>query len=142
MKNNFLAKASVTINASKEIVWKALVDPEIIKQYMFGTQVVSDWKEGSAITWEGEWQGKSYKDTGKILQFIPGEKIKYSHFSPLSGLKDKPENYHTIMIELSEKEGQTELLLLQDNNPTKEAQEHSEKNWIMMLQTMKKFIEQ
>ena len=39
MDENLIAKASVTINASSEKVWDALVNPEAIKRYMFGTNV-------------------------------------------------------------------------------------------------------
>lgn len=35
--NNLIAKASITINAPITKVWEALTKPEIIKQYMFGT---------------------------------------------------------------------------------------------------------
>ncbi len=109
---------------------------------MFGTRVVSDWREGSPIIWKGEWQGKSYEDKGVILQFKPGRTIQYSHFSPLSGLPDKPENYHTVTIELSGEGNQTRVSLAQDNNPTEQARDHSEKNWEMMLTALKKFLEQ
>jgi hypothetical protein len=77
-----------------------------------------------------------------ILQFKPGQILQYSHFSPLSGLPDKTENYHTITIELSGDGNQTLVSLAQDNNPTEEARKHSEKNWGMMLAAMKKFLEQ
>ena len=46
---NLIAKAEITINASIEKVWDALVNPEKIKQYMFGSDVISDFKEGSKI---------------------------------------------------------------------------------------------
>ena len=64
---NYIAKASITINATAEKVWHALTDPRMIKKYMFGTSVISDWKEGSKIIWKGEWEGKSYEDKGKII---------------------------------------------------------------------------
>jgi uncharacterized protein YndB with AHSA1/START domain len=142
MGKNLIARASITINAPSTNVWNALVNPEAIKQYMFGTNVVSDWKEGSPIVWKGEWQGKSYEDKGVILQFKPGRTIQYSHFSPLSGLADKPESYHTVTIELSNEGTQTRVSLSQDNNPTEQAREHSEKNWGMMLTALKKFLEE
>ena len=142
MNKNLIARASVTINATSPQVWNALVNPEAIKQYMFGTNVVTDWREGSPIIWRGEWQGKSYEDKGTVLQFKPGRTIQYSHFSPLSGLADKPENYHTVTIELSGEGNQTRVSLAQDNNPTEQAREHSEKNWEMMLTALKKFVEQ
>jgi uncharacterized protein YndB with AHSA1/START domain len=142
MDKNNIAKASISVDASTEKVWKALVDPKAIKQYMFGTNVVSDWREGGAITWKGEWQGKSYEDKGKILQLTPGRTLQYSHFSPLSGVPDKPENYHTVTIELAGNGNQTHVTLTQDKNATEEERAESEKNWGMMLSELKKFLEQ
>ena len=49
MQRGFIAKATITIDAPVERVWDALVNPGIIKQYMFGTEVFSDWEEGSPI---------------------------------------------------------------------------------------------
>ena len=49
MDKNLIAKTSVTINATSAKVWDALVNPEAIKLYMFGTNVVTDWYEGSPI---------------------------------------------------------------------------------------------
>ena len=141
MDQNLIARVAVTINAPSEQVWKALVDPDAIRQYMFGTQVVSDWRETSPIVWKGEWQGKSYEDKGMILQFKPERVIQYSHFSPLSGLADKPENYHTVTIELSADGNQTRVSLSQDHNATEEERAHSEKNWEMMLTALNKFLE-
>ncbi len=142
MEKNLIARASVLVNASSARVWEALVSPEAIQQYMFGAQVVTDWREGSAIIWKGEWQGKSFEDKGVILQLRPGQKLQYSHFSPLSGMPDQPENYHTVTIELSGEGQQTRLHLAQDKNATEEEQAESEKNWGLMLAALKKFVEQ
>jgi uncharacterized protein YndB with AHSA1/START domain len=141
MGKNLVAKASTHINAPSKLVWNALVNPEAIKHYMFGANVVSEWREGGPIVWKGEWQGKSYEDKGVILQFKPETTIQYSHFSPLSGLPDKPDNYHTVTIELAANGQQTGVSLAQDNNPTEEARAHSEKNWGMMLTALKQFLE-
>ncbi len=142
MSANLIAKASITINASSKKVWDALVNPQSIKQYMFGTNVVSDWHEGSPIFWRGEWQGKPYEDKGTILQFKPEQKIQYSHFSPLSGVPDRPENYHIVTVELSANGNQTHVELTQDNSASEEERKESEKNWGMMLAGLKKFVEQ
>jgi uncharacterized protein YndB with AHSA1/START domain len=142
MDQDLIARALVTLDAPAAKVWDALVNPDAIKQYMFGTNVTTDWKEGSPITWKGDWQGKSYEDKGVLLKVKPEHTLQYTHFSPLAGLPDKPENYHTVTIELSENGEQTEVSLSQDNNPTEEAREHSEKNWQMMLAGLKKFLEQ
>jgi uncharacterized protein YndB with AHSA1/START domain len=136
-----IAKASATIDAPAAKVWDALVNPAAIREYMFGTNVESDWKEGGAITWKGEWQGKAYEDKGEIRKVEPGRVLQYTHFSPLAGLPDAPENYHTVTVELADRGAGTEVSLAQDNNATEEAQAHSEKNWTMMLEALKKYVE-
>ncbi len=141
MNKNLVAKASIVISAPREQVWKALVDPDAIRQYMFGTQVVSHWYVGSPIVWKGEWQGKSYEDKGTILQLQPERTLQYNHFSPLSGMPDLPENYHRVTVELSPKGNQTEVVLAQDHNASEEERTHSEQNWAMMLAALKKFVE-
>lgn len=141
MDKNLISRSSITIHAPVEEVWNALVDPNAIKQYMFGTNVVSDWQEGSAIRWKGEWKGKAYEDKGEILKLKPGRTLQYSHFSPLSGAPDKPENYHTVTVELSDEGKQTHVSLTQDKNATEEERAESQKNWETMLTGLKKFVE-
>ena len=128
MNKGLIAKASITINARIDEVWDAFINPDKIKKYMFGTNAVSDWKEGSPIVWKGEWMGKKYEDRGVILKLEPGHMIQYSHFSPLTGQPDLPENYHIVTIELSGKGKLTHVSLQQDNNATDEIREHPEKN--------------
>ena len=142
ISTNNIAKAETTINAPANKVWEALTNPDTIKKYMFGATVNSDWKEGSKITWKGEWEGKSYEDKGKILSLEPNKKLQYSHFSPLTGLDDIPENYHIVTIELAEKDKQTDVILAQDNNADEKSKAHSEKNWKMMLASLKKLLEE
>jgi uncharacterized protein YndB with AHSA1/START domain len=144
MENNhqdLIAKVSITIEAPTDEVWKALVDPDMIKRYIFGTQVLTDWEVGSPILWKGIWQGKTYQDKGKILKLEREQVLEYSHFSPLSGQPDLPENYHTVTIELSGQGAQTKVSLAQDNNPSEDDREHSEENWGMMLKTLKDLLE-
>jgi len=138
---DFIARASIIIAAPRDKVWKALVTPAAIKQYMFGADVQSDWEEGSPITWSGEWQGKTFQDKGVILKIERDYALQYSHFSPLSGRPDTPENYHTVTVELSDASAQTRVMLTQDNNPTEAIQSESEKNWTMMLRGLKKVVE-
>jgi len=141
MSDDLLAKASITVAVPPAKAWHALVDPATIKQCMFGTDVITDWREGSPIVWKGEWKGKSYEDKGVVLQCKPERVLQYTHFSPLSGQPDKAENYHTVTIQLSGERDQTHISLVQDNNPTKQARDHSQKNWETMLAGLKQFLE-
>ncbi|MGZ3811507.1 MAG: SRPBCC family protein [Mucilaginibacter sp.] len=132
---------SITIDATIAKVWEALTNPTIVKQYFFGTNVKSDWKKGSPIIWEGEWEGKTYQDMGKILDIDPGRFVKYSYWSSMSGTEDKPENYANITYRLSENNGKTVLTVSQDNIKSKESKEHSEQNWQSVFGKMKEMIE-
>ena len=141
MNSQFTARAMTTINAPVSKVWQALVNPELIKQYLFNTDVISDWKVGSPITYKGEWQGKTFEDKGEILEIEPEKILKSTHWSPLSGVPDSPENYHTVTYTLSGKGDSTEVMITQDNNATEDEKAHSEKNWQTVLKSMKDLLE-
>jgi uncharacterized protein YndB with AHSA1/START domain len=141
MDKKFVARRTLAINAPIAKVWDALVNPRMIKQYMFGTNAVSEWKEGSPIVFRGEWEGKRYEDKGVILRLEPERVLQYTHFSPLSGLPDTPENYHTVTVELSSQGTRTLLSLSQDNNASEQAREHSEKSWGIMLASLRDLLE-
>jgi uncharacterized protein YndB with AHSA1/START domain len=142
MSKGLIARATITFEVPGERVWQSLVDPAAIKAYMFGADVVSEWRQGGAIVWRGVWQGRAYEDKGTILDVQPGRRLQYSHFSPLSGMPDAPENYHTVTIELSPDGARTRLVLTQDNNATEEERGHSQANWEAMLGGMKRYLEE
>src|SRR5262245_35525562 len=141
MSKKLVAHASRMVDAPASEVWDALVEPERIKRYMFGSTVISDFKPGSPIVFEGEWEGKRYEDKGVIRTVEPRRKLEYTHFSPLSGQPDIPENYHTVTVELAEQGKRTKVTLSQDNNATEQERAHSEKNWAIMLEGLKKEVE-
>ena len=53
-----LIKNTITINAPVSKVCDALINSEQTKKYMFGCEVVSDWKAGSPLLWNGTYKGK------------------------------------------------------------------------------------
>jgi len=93
MERQHVSVASTAIEASGADVWDALVNPATAKAYFFGAEVHSDWKEGSPITFTGEFNGNSYHEKGTILQCQPQRLLQYSHWSDLEQLPDLPENY-------------------------------------------------
>ena len=140
-KQNLVASAATTIDAPLARTWDALIDAKALRAWMFGSKVESDWRPGSAITWKGEWQGKPYEDHGKILRITPRKLLEYTHFSPLMGQPDVPDNYHTVTIELTGDGDGTRVVLTQDNNATEDAAAHSRKNWESALEALKKYVE-
>lgn len=136
-----IATAQIDIAAPPSQVWAALTEPKKIKEYMFGTNVETDWKAGSQITWKGEYEGKTYEDKGEIRAIEPLRRLEMTHFSPLSGQEDIPENYHTLVYELEEQGDQTRVYLSQDGNASEEQAEHSQNNWQSVLAGLKKVVE-
>lgn len=138
---DYVATAQIEINASSDQVWRALTEPEQIEKYMFGSRVETDWAQGSPIVWKGEYEGTKYEDKGEIVEIEPERRLKMTHFSPLSGQEDVPENYHTLLYELEEHGGQTRVALSQDGNASQEEAEHSKSNWEKMLSGLKEVVE-
>jgi len=128
------------IKASAAKVWDALVNPAMVKQYLFGTNVVTDWKVGSPIVWQGEWQGKTYEDKGVVLQNVPEKMLETTYWSSMSGKPDMPENFIKVTYELMPVAGGTKLTITQTNNEA-DASDHSGDNWKMVLTTIKKLLE-
>lgn len=138
---SFSINKEVTIQASVTQVWQALTTPALIKQYLYGTDTKSEWKEGSSITFEGSYEGTSYVDKGTILKFEPEKTFKYSYLSSFSNLEDIPENYAILTFELTHQQGTTTLQLTQENILNKENAEHSDKSWDMILTQLTNIVE-
>jgi len=141
MTHQLTATATIRITADKGEVWDTLTNPEKIKKYLFGTQAISDWKKGSTLKFTGEWEGKTYEDKGTILDTEPGKLFRYTYWSSMGKLEDKPENYATVTYELVPASAETILNIKQDNIANEEAREHAEKNWLYILSEIKRLIE-
>ena len=141
MADDTTARASTSIGAPPETVWHALTDPAEVKKFYFGTDLKTDWKPGSRIAWSGEWQGKKYEDRGEVLEIERNRRMKYTHFSPLTGQEDRPENYHTITVELAPDGDGTRVSLEQTNNADAKARAHSQQNWQTVLDSLKTLLE-
>jgi uncharacterized protein YndB with AHSA1/START domain len=136
-----IATADIDIAATPDRVWRALTDPAQIKEYMMGAEVDTDWQVGSPIAWRGEFNGKRYEDRGEVVEFSPTRRLVVTHFSPLSGDEDRPENYHHVAYELTDVADGTHVALRQDGNASDEEAEHSARTWTMMLEGLKKVVE-
>lgn len=141
MAKDMLVETQVTIDADTAKVWDAITNPAKIKQYLMGTNVETDWKEGSVISYSGEFNGKKYHDKGTIEKFVPEKIFQSTYWSSMSGKEDTPENYNLVTYSLSPENGKTVLTLIQDNLHSEEEKEHSKKNWDSVLQKLKEVVE-
>ena len=82
----YSAKVSIIINASIVNVWKTLTNPELVKQYLFGTNVSTDWKKRNQIRWAGIRKDKNYEDSGQVIEVVDEKLIIYTYWSSMFGL--------------------------------------------------------
>ncbi|EMJ60516.1 MULTISPECIES: SRPBCC family protein [Leptospira] len=141
MNQNLILKKEISIQAPIAKVWNGLIDPEVIKLYLYGTQTISDWKEGSSIVFTGVWEGKEYEDHGTILKLEKEKIFRYNYWSSFLGVPDIPENYSILTFELKSEETFTFLSLTQENFPNQTSYEHSDKGWDHALQILKDLLE-
>ena len=141
MTENYIATSAITIGTKPERVWSVITDPIATKEFMFGTVVVTKWTVGGPIRWRGTWEGRDYEDKGEILELEPGRRLVTTHFSPLTGQDDVPENYHTLTWTLEEAGDSTRLTLAQDNNDSPDAAAQSQGMWDGLVQSVKAIAE-
>jgi uncharacterized protein YndB with AHSA1/START domain len=140
MNNNLHIETDIDINATKDQVWDALTNPDKIKEYLFGTNTMTDWKVGSDLFFEGEYQGKHYQDEGKILSNKKNELLAYTYWSGFTGLENKPENYSNVTFKLTG-ENPVKLTLQQRGFVNEQARDHSKQNWEKVLKHIKEICE-
>jgi uncharacterized protein YndB with AHSA1/START domain len=141
MKTDISTSSSVAIDASVDDVWRAITTPELIKQWFFGVDTETDWKQGSPIVHTGEWQGKPYADKGEIVRIEPRHVLVHTHWSDLTGTPDSPEHYQEVTWEVSERSDGSELTISERNLPSDEAKDASDQAWSMVLQNLKVMLE-
>ena len=108
--------STLIIKAPIEKVWDTLTKPELVKQWQYGSDVITDWKPGGAIRFRTEWEDKVFEQWGKVMEIIPQRLIKYSLFAPGPNLEDKPENYFIMSYVLTKEEGHIKLEIIQEDN--------------------------
>ena len=140
------SQVRTVVKAPQSAVWKALTTPNTLKQFFFGSDVSTDWRVGSPITFSGNWKGKPYTDEGSIQTFDREKRLAFTHWSPLSGMEDRPENYHIVSFDLRPANEGTEVTLTQTNQNdaeplTPENRQEYAKNWTMVLDGLKKVVE-
>ncbi|MBL7830612.1 MAG: SRPBCC domain-containing protein [Saprospiraceae bacterium] len=127
MNHDLKVSKSILISAPVGRVWEVLTKPEIIKEYLYGTNTITDWKPGSSIVFQGEYNGQTYRDHGEIIENSLHELISYSYWSGFSGLEDTPDNYSKISYLLETmNDNHTKLTWTQEGFSNEEGQKHSE----------------
>ncbi|MEM9917352.1 MAG: SRPBCC domain-containing protein [Bacteroidota bacterium] len=141
MLQDLQIEKSISINASASAVWQALVTPEIIRQYLFGTETVTNWQEGSPIIFQGTYEGTKYQDKGILKRVEPTKCLEYTYWSSFTGIEDVEENYALVTYVIEESEGGCTLTARQRYFASIENQQHAGQNWGMVLEKIKEIVE-
>lgn len=135
------SKYQTRVNASSEKVWAALTKPELVKQYFFGTDLITNWSPGSKLIFKGEWQGQPYEDKGTVLEYEHNKSLTYNYLSNWSGKEDSPENYLIIRYDVETINENECVLTITQSNYDAEKAAHSEANWQALVDGLKKIVE-
>ena len=133
--------SSINLNAPINKIWDVLTKPELVKQWQYGSDLITDWKVDSEIRFRTEWEGQIFEQWGKILEIIPQKLIRYSLFAPRPDLEDKPENYFVMNYILSEENGCLRLDIIQEDNRQGAVQEAPQGEENPILSALKTLIE-
>lgn len=143
MNRNLKASKSIIIDSTPEDIWEVLTNPEKIKLYLYGTETLTNWKVGSTILFQGEYNGQQYKDKGNVLENDRPNVLKYNYWSGFSGLEDKAENYALVSYKIvSLGANRSEFTWLQEGFANEEGKCHTENGLENMLQQIKQLVEE
>ena len=134
---------TIYIRATREEVWKGLLEPEFTRQYWVHDNV-SDWKVGS--TWEHRRSDASEKldIVGAVLENEPHEKLVVTWSRPED--KDNPARTSRVTFRLADEDwpGEPWTALTVEHTDFKDDAEMKESvsgGWPMVLSTLKTLLE-
>ncbi|TGD56716.1 SRPBCC family protein [Flavobacterium humi] len=133
--------STLHIKASAENVWEALTKPEWVRQWQYGSDLITDWKAGSEIRFRNQWEDKIFEQWGRIIEVQPYSLLRYSLFFPRPGLEDKPENYFTMSYVLTEENKGTLLEIIKEDHRPEAVQEEPQGEENPVLKGLKDLIE-
>jgi uncharacterized protein YndB with AHSA1/START domain len=132
----------IKINAPRKKVWLALTAPDLVKQWQYNSDLLTTWEVGSAIVFRNEWNGQVFEQKGKVLEFLPETRVKYSLFFPRPDLQETPEHCFFMTYELTESAGVTSLLVRQeDPRPSSPDESNGGEEGPNVLTTLKELVE-
>ena len=120
----------------------ALTVPDLVRQWQYGSGLLTTWEVGSPIIFRNEWNGQVFEQKGKVLEFVPESRARYSLFFPRPDLQDIPEHNIFMTYELTESDGATLLLVRQeDPRPSEPNESTGADEGPNVLSTLKELVE-
>lgn len=140
-----VVKKSFEIDAPASKVWEILTNPAFTKQYMFGCELLSDWKVGSPVLWKSSLDGKVYVK-GNLVKIEPNKSLQFTVFDPHMGIPDISSNYAMVTYDLTSEGNGTKLSISQGDfaGMAEGEKRYAEANfgWDMIFIKLKELAEQ
>ncbi|WEK02273.1 MAG: SRPBCC family protein [Candidatus Sphingomonas phytovorans] len=140
MQSVFEIETSRFMPVPQEAAWRALIDPEQVRQYMFGAQVESSGVVGGPIAYRYEWDGKVFFDRGTITALEPPRMLAMTVARESDSGQAVPDGYNTLMFEVRHEPGGCRVAVRQGNNPSQELADRSKQNWDGVLDQLERFL--
>ncbi|RYD58622.1 MAG: SRPBCC domain-containing protein [Sphingobacteriales bacterium] len=135
---------TIAINAPAKLVWAALTEPHLMKQWMSPDnplEIITDWTIDRPIFMRGSHYDMPFENYGMVLQCQPNVLLSYTHLSSVSNLADVAESYSILSFALAEEEGETMLTFNIRNFPTDAIYRHLAFYWNVTLEVLKRVVE-
>lgn len=130
------------IDATREKVWKAFIEPDQFFMAFYGANIRSSFKISERIEYSGLYEGKETVHIyGEILEYEKGKVLAYTdHPGPMYHEKHA-DLISSVKLNFEEMGATTRLTLVNDqfseDNPMKE----EAKQWYIILSNLKTWIE-
>ncbi len=132
-----IAEASVTTEATPEQVWRTLTDPRLVREYLFGATVNTDWRVGGTVTYSGEWDGEPYEDRGVVVEAVRPRLLVTSFFRPpADGQARRERNVQTVSYRVEQLAAGSRVSVSQDSNADAAAAAQSSASWQVILDSL------
>lgn len=100
LKNETTVERTLLVDAAPAAVWKVLVDPGLVRQYM-GATPTGQFAVGETIQWFARVDnGGMLVAKGVVMSAQPGERLRYTTYAVSSKLPDEPASYTTVDVHL------------------------------------------
>ena len=73
-----VSRSSIRIEAPRETVWSVVTEPAYVKQWQYGSDLQTDWSDGSQIRFISEWQGQTFEQWGTVVHVDAPNRLAYS----------------------------------------------------------------
>jgi len=148
MEQVTINQLTLLVDASPNVIWRALTEPALMKHYRSGWQAQSTWKRGAELEWVERSEGQEIvRAKGTVMAAYENQRLRYTYYELDSGLPDEKASYITIDISITvERDGRSCIQLWQGDfaglpQDVRRAREAG-KQWVEALVGLKRISEE